>query len=142
MLPSNIKLLIYFANIQSYVSYALSVCWKSEIWKRSRNSRTSLEGKFISNGGPNKLGFIKDFFQILKLTLPMWITNLFNISGHDFYTRNRNSLRAPQHTIENYNKSHFGQAPHLWLYLINRLKQKNGVSSFAKAFVKFKMKNY
>ena len=75
-------------------------------------------------------------------TLPMRITNLFNISDHDYYTRNRNNLSAPEHTIEKYNKSYLGQAPHLWLHLLDRLKQKNCVSSFAKAFVKFKTKNY
>ena len=69
-----------------------------------------------------KLALLQISFRYMNGTLPMRIINLFNISDHDYYTRNRNNLRAPQHNIEKYNKSFLGQAPHLWLHLIDRLK--------------------
>ena len=73
-----------------------------------------------------------------------------NVQGMGFQQVNKNKVQdmAPHKSqkqkqfIEKYNNSYLGEAPHLWLHLIDRLKQKNRISSFAKAFVKFKTQNY
>ena len=157
------KLLIYYANVQSHINYALSV-WgpmakAAEINKlivqQNKSIRLILKVGRRSNLGPLykkvnllrikdqiELDLLKISFRYSNDNLPIRITNLFDLGNHLYETRNRNNLRAPHHTTFQYGLSFLGQAPSLWLNLPEQLKSKNSVRSFIKGFIKMKVTEY
>lgn len=89
-----------------------------------------------------KLALLKISFRYSQDKLPTRITNLFNLTNHDYMTRNRNSLRAPHHTTFQYSRSFLGQAPGCWINLPDGLKNKTRVGSFIKGVTKMKLNDY
>ena len=163
MLPYKVKLQIYHANIQSHLNYALDV-WgpmlkmkdlkdiRKQQNKAIRNifnlaPRTSLLPYFKKAGiltvqDAIQLSLAKISFRYVNNTLPIRITNLFDIPDHDYMTRNRNFIRVQHHTLELYNRSYLGQAPNIWLNLDNDLKEKSKIKLFSKNFTKYKILRY
>ena len=163
LLTPRSKLLVYFANVHSHLNYAISA-WgpmlkAKELKKLKTEQNKSL--KLIYNVGRRtrllplykkaniltipdliNLALLKISHRYINGTLPVRITNLFNLSNHQHNTRNRNSLRAPQHTTEQYNRSYLGRAPHLWLHLTDSLKNKITLKSFARSFAKYTANRY
>ena len=89
-----------------------------------------------------QLDLLKISYRYFHNDLPIRIINLFDLSTHDYMTRNRNNLRAPHHTTLQYGLSYLGQAPSLWLNLQEQLKNKTSIKSFVKGFTDMKMKRY
>ena len=89
-----------------------------------------------------ELELLKISYRYINSILPVRISNLFDIGNHNYLTRNRNYLRAPHHTIEQFNKSYLGKAPHLWLHLSESLKERSTLKAFIKAFTEHKIKSY
>ena len=163
ILPPSTKLLIYFANIHSHLSYALSV-WgpmlkvgqlnrlktqqnKSirlifNLGNRTRLTEHYRKGNLLIVQDLINLALLKISHRYINGKLPVRISNLFDIPTHEYNTRNRNIIRAPHHTIEQYNKSYLAQAPHLWLHLPDNVKDIGNVKLFAKKYVKYKSIQY
>ena len=163
LLPPRSKLLVYFANVHSHLNYAISA-WgpmlkardlkklktqqnKSirliyNIGKRTRLLPLYKKGNILMISDLINLSLLKISYRYINGILPVRIANLFNLSNHQHNTRNRNSLRAPQHTTEHYNKSYLGRAPHLWIHLRDSLKNKPSLKTFAKSFTKYTVSNY
>ena len=157
------KLLVYFANVHSHLNYAISA-WGPMLRAREVKQLKTQQNKsirIIYNVGRRTrllplykranvltipdlidLSLLKISYRYVNGVLPVRITNLFNLSNHQHNTRNRNSLRAPHHTTEQYNRSYLGRAPHLWLHLIDSLKNKCTIKAFAKSFTKYTTSNY
>ena len=157
ILPSSTKLLIYFANVHSHLIYALSV-WgpmlklgelnkirkqqnKSvrlifNVSNRTRLSEYYRKGNMLVVQDLIKLSLLKISYKFINGTLPLRIANLFDIANHDYNTRNRNNMRAPHHTIVQYNRCYLAQAPHLWLHLTDQLKEIGNIKTFAKNYIK------
>jgi hypothetical protein len=154
-LPQNFKKLIYYANIQSHLSYGISA-WGSmvklkdikklqvqqnkairnmcNVGRRVRMSDYYKKLNLIKIEDLVKLNLLKIAHRYIYGTLPVRLGNLFNLSHHNYHTRTRNYLRAPQHTTEKYNTSFLGRSPHLWLYLEERLKEKDKLKNFIKHY--------
>ena len=163
ILPSSTKLLIYFANVHSHLIYALSV-WgpmlklgelnkirkqqnKSvrlifNVSNRTRLSEYYRKGNMLVVQDLIKLSLLKISYKFINGTLPLRIANLFDIANHDYNTRNRNNMRAPHHTIVQYNRCYLAQAPHLWLHLTDQLKEIGNIKTFAKNYIKITTTSY
>ena len=163
LLPPRSKLLVYFANVHSHLNYAISA-WGPMLKARDLKKLKTQQNKsirLIYNIGKRtrllplykkanilmisdliNLSLLKISYRYINGILPVRIANLFNLSNHQHNTRNRNSLRAPQHTTEHYNKSYLGRAPHLWIHLRDSLKNKPSLKTFAKSFTKYTVNNY
>jgi len=163
MLPLSSKLLIYYAHVQSHINYALSV-WgpmvKAKDLKKIRiqqnksirllfnvSPRTSMsafykKGHILKFDDLVRMALLKISHRYMNDSLPVRISNLFEVSSHDYLTRNRNLLRALHHTSDLYNKSYLGKAPSYWLHLRNNLRDINRVKSFAAAVTKTILENY
>ena len=163
MVPLSSKLLIYYAHVQSHVNYALCI-WgpmlKSKDLKKIKTQQNkSLRllfnvGMRTSVSNLYKKGHILKFEDLVTLSLlkishryvnaclPDRISNLFEVSNHEYQTRNRNFLRALYHTSDQYNKSYLGKAPGCWLHLRNDLRDINRIKPFSAAFTKFIIENY
>jgi len=163
LLPMKTKRLIYFSNIQSHINYAISA-WGSVMktsdvkkimvqqnkairsifnaGKRARLSELYKQSKVLKFDDLVELELLKISYRYINGLLPKRICNLFEQGGHDYNTRNRNSLRTTQHTSEKYNKSFLGKAPHLWWCASDTLKSKCSLKAFAKAYIDVKTALY
>ena len=158
ILPIESKLLLYFSNVQSHLVYAISAwgpllkkgdlkCIKKQQNKSLRliynlGRRTHLEpfyrkGNILDVEKLIKCSLLKISYRYMNNTLPLRITNLFNLTNHEYLTRNRNSLRPMQHTTHLYNKSFLGQSPNLWLSISRDLKNITNIVSFDKKLKKY-----
>ena len=157
MMPTDAKLLVYFANVQSHMTYALSA-WgpalrTKDLKKIKVQQNRALRAIFNVNKSKRlsplyKTGKIMKFEDLinrdlLKIThryiydlLPIRVINLFSLSNHSYHTRTRHLLKTMQHTTEQYNKSFLGKAPQLWLNLNPALKGHINIKSFCNAFTK------
>lgn len=160
LIPSNAKRLLYFANIQSHLSYAISA-WGPmisasnlrkirvqqnkairaifNITKRSRVSAYYKKASILPIADLCELNLVKVSFRYINDLLPKRIENLFEIPTHQYQTRNRNALQVKHHTTHLYNKSYLGQSPHLWLNLSDNIRNNNKINLLNKAFTKYKM---
>lgn len=163
ILPQSLKRLVYFANVQSHMCYALSA-WGSMIKSKDRKKLQVQQNKAIRaicklerrdrlSDHYRNLNILKieDLIQLelLKIShkyiygnLPVRLGNLFNLSHHTHHTRTRNYLRAAHHTIEKYNVSFLGKSPHLWLHLVDELKNKSKIQLFTKHYCYYMIRNY
>ena len=73
--------------------------------------------------------------------LPTRISNLFSLTNHNYYTRNRNNLKTVLHTSSIYNKSFLGQAASIWLSL-SKYRNITSLMAFHKSVKKLIIKNY
>ena len=155
IVPFYLKRIIYLANIQSHLNYAVCV-WGSMLTSSNRNKvkvkqNHAIRAIFNLNRRTSVKPFLKkarllNFEDLMNLSLlnisyryvndylPLRITNLYEIQTHDRITRNRNSLLTPVHSLEIYNKSFLGRAPHLWLHLSNTLKSAKTKKLFSKTY--------
>jgi len=155
ILPVKSKLLIYNSNVYSHLNYALSA-WgpllKSRDVKRLQiqqnksirqifnlRKRTNLaefykKAKILKINSLIELSLLKISYRYINELLPKRIVNLYNLSNHEYHTRNRNNLRALLHTTQIYNNSFLGKAPGLWLNVSQALKTKKNIKVFARAF--------
>jgi len=163
LLPLKSKLLVYHANIQSHLNYAIS-SWgpmiKEKDLKQLRKqqniairsifnigSRASLspyykQASILKIDDLIKLSLLKVSFRYVNGILPKRISNLFDLTEHEYETRNKHNIRAAPHTSHIYNKSFLGKSPNLWLNLQNKIKSENKVKRFAKCFTKEVLKLY
>lgn len=157
------KRLIYLAHVQSHLDYALSI-WGPMISVKNRNKlrvqqnksiraifnankRTKLlplykKGNLLTIEDLTELSLIKISYRYVNDMLPARIINLFEIQPHTQVTRNRNLLQTPFHTLNIYNRSFLGRAPHLWLHLPQQLKESVGNKVFGRNYTKYKLLNY
>ena len=63
------------------------------------------------------LSLLKIIYRYVNNILSKRIVNLFEIPTHNYATRNRIGLQAPQHTLQIYSNSFLARSPHLWLHL-------------------------
>ena len=163
LLPKNLKKLVYFANIQSHVSYALSA-WgpmvKAKDLKniqiqqnRAIRSICNVGRRAILSGLYKNLNILKIEelikMELLKIShryiygsLPSRLINLFNLSHHHYDTRTRNYLRTALHTTDKYNKSFLGKSPQLWLNLNEAIKDIRKIKQFSKKYSLYMLKTY
>ena len=156
-LPSHIKRMIYLTNIQSHLNYAMCV-WGPMLNSSNRNKirvkqnhavraifqvnrRTSVKpllkkARLLCFDDMVDLSLLNISFRYINDTLPIRIVNLFEIQNHDQFTRNRNILLTPIHSLEICNKSFLGRTPHLWLNLSNNIKLAKTAKLFTKYFTK------
>lgn len=154
-LPISSKILIYFANVQSHINYALSP-WgpmisrcdlkKLQIQQNKAiraifniSNRTRLRPYFVKAKILNieeliELSLLKISFRYTSDILPRRIVNLFELPDHTYFTRNRNNLLTRSHTSSIYSKSFLARSPHLWLHLPIHIKNKENIKLFAKAY--------
>ena len=157
MLPVKSKLLIYHSNVNSHLNYALSV-WgpmlkERDLKKLQVQQNNSLRrifkikprinlanfyksGKILKIADQIKLSLLKISYRYSNDILPIRIVNMFELTNHNYNTRNRNNLRAMRHTVHKYNQSFLGKAPGLWLHLPEQLKSIKNVKTFTRTFVK------
>ena len=162
-LPQNLMKLVYYANVQSHMCYAMSA-WGPMIKQKDLKKMQVQQNKAIKSickvgrrirlsGYYKKLNIVKieDLIklELLKIShryiygnLPVRLGNLFNLSHHTYNTRTRNYLRTPQHTIEKYNASFLGKSPHLWLHLDDQLKDKSRLRLFTNHYVRHVIQTY
>lgn len=163
MLPVESKLLIYYSNVKSHATYGISA-WGPLITKKLLKSIRVQQNKsirliFCAGTRANlrvlykkgKILTIEDIInlELLKIShrhihdkLPVRLTNLFDVTRHNYNTRNRRNLRASHHTTLQYNKSFLGASPHLWLQLTDNLKAKPKLKSFVKSYSKQVYQSY
>lgn len=163
LLPTDIKLLIYYTNIQSHINYAISA-WgpmmkardisKIKVQqnkairlifnsgKRARLSELYKRSKVLKLEDLMELELLKISYRYINELLPVRISNLFDLSNHSYNTRNRNGLRTAHHTSEKYNKSFLGKAPHFWLCAKESMKNLCSLKSFAKSYINTKIVVY
>ena len=157
LLPLRSKLLIYHANIQCHLSYAIS-SWGPMMKERDlrqirKQQNIAIRSMFNIGNRVNlsqyykqanilkiddlmKLSLLKITFRYVNGMLPTRISNLFELTEHDYLTRNRNNLRAPPHISSIYSNSYLGKSPNLWLNLESSIKSKGTIKQFAKCFTK------
>ena len=121
LLPFNSKRLLYFANIQSHLSYAMSA-WGPMITNSNLrklkvqqnkavralfniNKRTRLQpyyrkANILTTKSLIDLSLLKISYRYVNNILPKCIVNLFEIPTHNYATRNRIGLQAPLHTSQ------------------------------------------
>lgn len=148
------KRMIYFANIESHVKYALSV-WgpmlkKREIKKLKKllnksirtlcnvSTRKSLfscykKARILELADLIELELLKVSFRYVNDTLPARITNLFELANHEHFTRNKKMLKCSIHTSNKYHQSFLGTSPRLWLNLHDVHKNNVKIKSFSKS---------
>ena len=160
LLPFASKKLLYFANIQSRLTYAISV-WGPMVRKKDLkklqvqqnkavralfklNKRTKLENYYKQANILNIESLIEQAllsipFRYVNSILPTRIANLFEPNHHGYSTRNKDSLITRLHSSNIYNKSFLARSPHLWLQVPLKLKDCNNVKTFLKNYHKYKI---
>ena len=160
VLPISTKKQIYFTNIQSHISYALSV-WGPMLSANDKRKLQVQQNKAVrSIFNVNRRSSIKQYFKKCNLLpiddmielslakisyryineiLPKRISNLFDAPGHNHNTRHRNALQVPHHTLAIYNKSFLGRSPNVWLNLQENIKNSEKMCTFNKRFSKYKL---
>lgn len=161
MIPLDSKKLLYFANIQSHLRYALSV-WgpltsSSNIKKLQIQQNRAIRALFVIKKRSRLLPYYKqakilniENLMALELTkisyryvnnaLPTRIINLFEHETHEYNTRYRHFPQAITHSVHIYNKSFLARAPHLWLQLTTSLRNSESIKTFSKHFINYKFK--
>ena len=163
LLPYFSKRLLYLSNIESHLTYGISA-WGPmlssanlkklkvqqnkavrallNISKRSRILPAYKKANVMTLEDLIETSLVKISYRFVNDTLPYRIVNLFELPVHMYETRNGNTLRTPHHTIQIYNKSFLGRAPHLWLQLDQSFKTKENIKSFVKNYRRYKMHCY
>jgi hypothetical protein len=160
MLPPSEKRQIYFTNVLSYLTYAMSV-WGPMLSATNMRKLAVQQKKAIRSifGVSNRIT-VKPYFKKGKLLpfddlvemslasityryvnaeLPRRITNLYEIPVHRYQTRQQNMLQVPLHTLSMYNKSFLARSPHIWLNLPDDVRNSNKLKIFKKRFCKYKL---
>ena len=145
-----IKQSIYMANIQRHMLYALNV-WGPIISSRDQKllENKMIKGQKSINCKMNdaeirkkyklltfselvKTGLCKLSYRYENDSLPIRLRNLFDLTNHNYNTRNANAPRTPVHGTQKYNKSFICKAPSDWLSLSNEIKNSKSVKILAK----------
>ena len=122
--PMFTKRLVYFANVQSHLNYALSA-WGLMLKASNRKKfkvkqNQAVRAMFKLNRRIRLRPFYKKAeilvledlvdlsllgisYRYVNDTLPKRIANLFEIPSHKLATRNKNILQTPIHTLQIYN---------------------------------------
>lgn len=164
VLPPYVKINLYLANVEAHLRYALCI-WGPMINTRNRqklkiqqnkairaifrlSKQTALypyykKAEVLTLEDLIDLSLLQISYRYINDTLPKRISNLFEIQNHHVYfTRNRNNLITPIHTLQIYNTSFLGKAPHIWLHSPQKLKNSKNKKVFAKLFSVLRINNY
>ena len=155
ILPSQSKRLLYYSNVQSHLMYAISA-WGPMLTLRDKNmfqklqnkslklicnikNRTQIEpfykqSKILKFNDLLKWSLLKISYKYVNASLPIRLANMFDLTNHNYMTRNRNNPVVPQHTTSLYNNSFLGKSPTLWLSINGNLRNKTSIKAFNRQF--------
>ena len=153
---------LYFSYIHSHLTYGISI-WGPLISKSALKRIRTLQKKALRTIDHAKynactvnlckklnilliddiinLELTKISYRYVNDSLPKPVKTLFqaNAYHHDYLTRYRQNPRIGKHKSATFNKSFMCQAPSLWTSLGQTVKSKTNISSFSKAYKKFRL---
>jgi hypothetical protein len=160
MLPLSAKKQIYFTNVLSHLTYAMSV-WGPMLSASNKrklvvqqnkairsifgvHNRTTVQpyfkkGNLLSIDELVEISLASISYRYINDELPRRITNLYEIPVHRYQTRQNNMLQVPLHTLSIYNRSFLARSPHIWLNLPDNVRNSNKLKIFKKRFCKYKL---
>ena len=160
LLSTASKKILYYANIQSHLTYAISA-WGPMITMRNfkkiqvqqnkairslfvLNRRTRLQpyfktAKILNMSNLLELELAKISYKYVNNLLPKRIANLFESPSHDYHTRQRTFPQVQQHTLQIYNRSFLGRAPGIFLRLPDYIRCVTNIKLFSKRLVMYKL---
>ena len=152
LIPKHVLENIYYANIQSYLQYAMCVWGPMLTAKISKKIKQKISivrklmpstynKKTLSFDDLQKIELAKLSFRYTNKMLPKRLENLFDMKHYAYNTQNANAPNIPIHGTKLYNSSYLCKSSSYWMSLPTELKDKRSIKSFTKHLKRRLLKN-